>query len=69
MIQIEFNQEKIELPQECSVADFIKDNPNKQNVVGEFLSATFKTKTPPQDYICYSIQNLIEDFANYFAGF
>ena len=26
MIQIEFNQEKIELPQECSVADFIKDN-------------------------------------------
>ena len=31
MIQIEFNQEKIELPQECSVADFIKDNPNKQN--------------------------------------
>ena len=32
MIQIEFNQEKIELPQECSVADFIKDNPNKQNV-------------------------------------
>ena len=39
MIQIEFNQEKIELPQECSVADFIKDNPNKQNdfINGELI--------------------------------
>ena len=42
MIQIEFNQEKIELPQECSVADFIKDNPNKQNVVGVLINGESK---------------------------
>ena len=45
MIQIEFNQEKIELPQECSVADFIKDNPNKQNRLWVLINIADKIAT------------------------